>query len=69
MIEELAFPQNELSQYDGSVCMQHFGLRMRDYFAAAALPALLAELPEEQAVPLAYKTANLMMKERLIEPT
>lgn len=60
-----AFPQNELSQYDGSVCAQHFGLTMRDYFAAAALPAIAAELPYEQVAAMAYLVADKMLQERL----
>ncbi len=31
-----AFPVDEISQYDNSVCAQHFGVTVRDYFAAHA---------------------------------
>ena len=37
-----AFPVDELSQHDGSVCAQHFGVTVRDYFAAKAMEALIA---------------------------
>lgn len=31
-----AFPLNELNQRTGDICAQHFGLSLRDYFAAKA---------------------------------
>lgn len=37
-----AFPQIELNRTTGDYCDQHFGLSMRDYFAAKAMHAMLA---------------------------
>lgn len=42
---EPAFPLNELNQVTGDVCAQHFGMTLRDYFAAHA-PALPAKVRE-----------------------
>lgn len=39
---EPAFPLNELSQYDGSVCAQHFGVDVRTHIAIAAMQGMLA---------------------------
>lgn len=36
-----AFPQVELNRKTGDYCDQHFGLSMRDYFAAKAMHAEL----------------------------
>jgi hypothetical protein len=36
-----AFPSVELDQVTGSVCDQHFGLSLRDYFAAKAMASLI----------------------------
>jgi len=32
-----AFPINELNQTTGDICAQHFGMTLRDYFAAKAM--------------------------------
>lgn len=37
-----AFPQVELDRVTGNVCDQHFGLSLRDYFAAKAMQSMLA---------------------------
>lgn len=37
-----AFPINELSQYDGGVCAQHFGVDTRTHIAIAAMQGMLA---------------------------
>ena len=36
MSNEPAFPLNELNQTTGDICAQHFGITLRDYFAANA---------------------------------
>lgn len=33
-----AFPVNELNQVTGDICAQHFGMTLRDYLAAKAMP-------------------------------
>lgn len=45
--QEPAFPLNELNQTTGDIRAQHFGLTVRDYFAAKAMQAGLtgARLP------------------------
>ena len=40
---ELAFPVKELNHVTGDIAVQHFGMSLRDYFAAKALAALIAE--------------------------
>lgn len=37
-----AFPFNELNQQTGLVHVQHFGMTLRDYFAAKAMQAVLS---------------------------
>lgn len=70
-----AFPVDELSQHDGSVCAQHFGVTVRDYFAAKAMEALIAaplqDWPEniaskdQHSVSVrAYELADAMLKAR-----
>lgn len=63
-----AFPVDELSQYDGSVCAQHFGVTVRDYFAAKALAGMLAnpksDYRADQYAYLAYALADEMLKAR-----
>lgn len=39
-----AFPLNELNQVTGDICAQHFGMTLRDYFAAKAMQSILAVL-------------------------
>ena len=64
-----AFPVDELSQYDGSVCAQHFGVTVRDYFAAKAMAAMVSGTwPDSNERPeiatRAYALADDMLKER-----
>lgn len=66
-----AFPQNELNQHDGSVCVQHTGLTMRDYFAARAMESILSTLfggirliDIEAMAEDSYKVADAMLKAR-----
>lgn len=69
MSKEKAFP------YIGSIIDKQFGMDLRDYFAAAAMPALinedLSKLQEEYDLKrtemisiLAYKYADSMMEAR-----
>jgi hypothetical protein len=68
-----AFPANEMNG-DGSLYMQHFGMTLRDYFAAKALDSILAPNPATGQYALvsdfpacaetAYKMADAMMKAR-----
>lgn len=71
-----AFPVAELQQYPGSgIAVQHFGLTLRDYFAAKAMQALISRGMEDytkrasQGVPIiagyAYEYADAMLRERL----
>lgn len=70
-----AFPVNELHQQAGDVCVQHFGLTLRDYFAAKAMQSVLigATVVGEDAIPklaaqlgqIAYVIADAMLKARL----
>lgn len=65
-----AFPVNELSQYDGSVCAQHFGISVRDYFASAAMQGLVASLGEDtdldkpKSATWCYEVADAMLVAR-----
>ncbi len=36
-----AFPVDELNSTSGDVCAQHFGITIRDYFAAKAMQTLI----------------------------
>lgn len=61
-----AFPVNELGQSTGDVVTQHFGLTIRDYFAAAALQGLLASDDRRGSRAIAehaYDLANAMLAE------
>ena len=71
-----AFPVNELQQQTRDVCVQHFGLTLRDYFAAKAMSGMLANAGNEDsgswqdAEPAvlanqAYGYADAMLKARL----
>ena len=64
-----AFPQVELDRVTGNPCDQHFGMTLRDYFAAKAMQALIYRpeseywTTEEIAID-AYSYADEMLKER-----
>jgi hypothetical protein len=63
-----AFSANEMNG-DGSLYMQHFGVTLRDYFAAAVLPIVYKESrggPDwrEDIADEAYKMADEMLKAR-----
>ena len=76
--KEPAFPLNELNHVTGDICAQHFGLTVRDYFAAramqsalagATLPRLMEREPETMAVigklaDAMYVIADAMMAAR-----
>lgn len=49
--QDPAFPLNELNQTTGDICAQHFGMTLRDYFAAKALQGMLAH-PECDYTPM-----------------
>lgn len=40
-----AFPQLELDNHTGNISVQHFGMTLRDYFAAKAMVAFITEQP------------------------
>jgi hypothetical protein len=69
MTERSAFPYNVfVSDEDGTHQIVETGLSIRDYFAAAALQGMLADLdmngePDPVAV-IAYNYADAMMAER-----
>ena len=44
------------------------GLTLRDYFAVAALPQLLRDARQAEAVKCVYDIADLMLKERALSP-
>lgn len=63
-----AFPANELNG-DGSLYAQHFGLTLRDYFAAAVMPSLITPVDlmytgYEAEAKTAYAIADAMLKAR-----
>lgn len=62
-----AFPANE-KNCDGSLYQQHMGMTLRDYFAAQAIPALIArhraDVPWSSIAPRAYGIADAMLEER-----
>ncbi len=62
-----ALPVVELDRVTGAVCDQHFGMSMRDYFAAKAMQGMLAA-PKNYAttelVSYAYEVAEAMLKAR-----
>lgn len=68
MNQEHAFPSVELDQVTGGVCVQHFGMSLRDYFAAKALPGLLDKWPSlgdcPESTKRAYGLADAMLKAR-----
>lgn len=64
-----AFPVNELHQETGTVCAQHFGCTMRDYFAAKALQGICASGPSsrltnQNLATEAYDLADAMLEAR-----
>jgi hypothetical protein len=69
-----AFPVNELNQSPGDIFDQHLGMTLRDYFAAKALPAVMAANPVTGQVPMvsdfracaecAYAMADAMLAVR-----
>lgn len=63
-----AFPADELNQQTGSVHTQHFGMSLRDYFAAKALQGLLADsnvsAERNKFAESAYELADAMLKAR-----
>lgn len=66
-VTEPAFPVNELNQDSGGICAQHFGLTMRDYFAAKAMQGILAAdsidgMTYKIAAYEAYRFADAMME-------
>ena len=64
-----AFPQLELDQSTGNIHTQHFGMTLRDYFAAKAMASILyqpewEEMPNEHVAMWAYEYADAMLKAR-----
>lgn len=62
-----ALPVVELDRVTGGVCDQHFGMTMRDYFAAKAMQGMLAaaeNYPTTELVSYAYEVAEAMLKAR-----
>jgi hypothetical protein len=62
-----AFPLLELNAVTGDVCFQHFGMTMRDYFAAMAMQALISSRHESFAqwdtfADFSFKIADSMME-------
>lgn len=67
-----AFPQLELDQSTGNIHTQHFGMTLRDYFAAKAMQGICANeatLPTRQEyfdniANDAFRLADAMLKAR-----
>lgn len=72
-----AFPLNELNQVTGDICAQHFGMTLRDYFAAKAMQAFAQGITglgtvdrqqQDEALNLlakfAWQTADAMLRVR-----
>lgn len=63
-----AFPLNELSHDKRLIVDQHFGMTLRDYFAAKALQGLLADhqicATDKEFAKAAYEQADAMMAAR-----
>ena len=69
MSHEPAFPLNELNQHSGDICAQHFGMTLRDYFAAKAMQAIVTQptwetCPVEKVACWSYEQADAMLKAR-----
>lgn len=70
---EPAFPLNELNQTTDDLAAQHFGLTIRDYFAAMAMQGMVGEwhgqdkrsaLRASLIAQYAYEFADVMLKAR-----
>jgi hypothetical protein len=63
-----AFPVVELDRISGNPCDQHFGLTLRDFFAAKALAGMASAYHDhwtvERAAEAAYELADAMLRER-----
>lgn len=65
-----AFPQYELSELNGDIVAQHFGMTLRDYFAAKAMQSFAADPNARWAdgvtgmAKSAYQWADAMMEAR-----
>lgn len=64
-----AFPSVELNRETGFVCDQHFGMTLRDYFAAKAMQGMCAHhdtwgLSVEQLADKAFVLSDAMLKAR-----
>jgi len=65
-----AFPQVESSRTTGNPCDQHFGMSLRDYFAAKAMAAMLSledvhlNYGESELATWSYQQADAMLEER-----
>lgn len=65
-----AFPMNELDQQTGYVAVQHFGMSLRDFFAAKAMhgvftnPISSSAAEQEYIARHAYRMADAMLAER-----
>ncbi len=72
MNNEPAFPLNELNHATGEICEQHFGLTLRDYFAAKAMNGIEASQGNggafistvEKVATRAYELADAMLRAR-----
>lgn len=62
----VAFPQVELDQNTGLPSFQHFGMTLRDYFAAKALQSLVIAAKTSNDVDIlsagAYQLADAMIE-------
>ncbi len=64
-----AFPVLELNHVTGDICYQHFGITLRDYFAAKAMSFLVPlrashKTPWGELAASAYEMADAMIAER-----
>ncbi len=69
MRNEYAFPVLELDNVTGNICYQHFGMTLRDYFAAKAMSFLVPlrashKTPWGELAASAYEMADAMIAER-----
>lgn len=69
MRNEPAFPVLELNHVTGDICYQHFGITLRDYFAAKAMSFLVPlrashKTPWGELAASAYEMADAMIAER-----
>lgn len=68
MRTEFAFPVLELNHTTGNICAQHFGMTIRDYFAAKAMQGFLASSTmfdqcDAVIAKYAYRMADAMIVE------